>query len=125
MVKPYCELVVKEVLPCVRALLAAELTKEGLTQAKAAVKLGVTQGAISQYRRAHRGWKAQKIERDPAITAEIKKFARKLIDSETDAITVHNILCSVCRIARSRGLLCEGHKESLAGLDNCKLCMKA
>ena len=125
MAKPYCELVVKEILPCVRALLAAELTKGGLTQTKVAAKLGVSQGAISQYKRALRGWKAQKIEKDPAIIAEIKKFAKKLVENETDTITVHTILCDVCRLSRARGLLCENHKQSLAGLDNCKLCMSS
>ncbi|MBU5557926.1 MAG: helix-turn-helix domain-containing protein [Candidatus Aenigmatarchaeota archaeon] len=124
MVKPYCELVVKEILPGVRALLAGELIKSGLTQAKAAAKLGVTQAAISQYTRELRGWKVQKISKDAAITAEIQKFSKKLVESDTDSVTMHGLLCNVCRIARSRGLLCEGHRQVLAGLDGCKLCIE-
>ena len=122
MVKPYCELVVRDILPGVRALLAAELLKSGLTQAKAAAKLGVSQAAISQYTRELRGWRVQKIAKDAAITSEVQKFARKLIDGEPDAATVHGLLCGVCRAVRSRGLICEDHRQALGGLDNCKLC---
>ncbi len=124
MVKPYCEIVVREILPGVRALLANELLKNGLTQAKTAAKLGVTQSAVSQYRRELRGWKVQRISKDAAITDEIQKFSKKIMDSDPDAITIHGLLCDVCRLARMRGLLCEDHRQSLAGLDNCQLCMK-
>lgn len=124
MVKPYCELVVREVLPGVRALLAAELLKAGLTQTKAAAKLGVSQAAISQYRRELRGWRVQKITKDAAMMAEIQKFARKLTNTEADSVTIHVLLCDVCRLARARGLLCDGHRQVLAGLDSCRLCMQ-
>jgi hypothetical protein len=125
MVKPYCEIVVREILPGVRALLAAELVKSGLTQAKTAAKLGVSQAAVSQYSRELRGWRVQKIAKDPAVTAEIQRFSRKLMESDSDAVTIHGLLCNVCRVVRSRGLICEGHRELLSGLDNCKLCEKS
>jgi predicted transcriptional regulator len=123
MVKPYCEIVVREILPGVRALLAAELIKSGLTQSKAAAKLGVTQAAVSQYCRELRGWRVQRISKDAAIMAEIQKFSRKILDGEPDAVAIHGMLCNVCHIVRAHGLLCEDHKQSLSGLENCKLCM--
>ena len=45
-----CEIIVWDVLPCIRAALAAELVEKGLSQNEISKMLGITQAAVSQYR---------------------------------------------------------------------------
>ena len=66
--KLYCEIVAKEILPSLRALVAKSLIeKYKLTQQDAAKRLGLTQGAISQYTRNIRGVKTKQMEKDEAV----------------------------------------------------------
>lgn len=60
--RPPCEIVVKQVLPAFRALVAKDLIgKYRFSQVAAAKELGTTQAAISQYLCSKRGEK--KVER--------------------------------------------------------------
>lgn len=53
-----CEIVASDVLPALRALISKQLIEGyGLTQKEAARKLGLTQPAISQYKKDVRGKK--------------------------------------------------------------------
>src|SRR3989442_8511655 len=55
-----CEIASKSVIPALRAMVARELIEEyGLKQEQVAVRLGVTQAAVSKYRHQVRGEAAQ------------------------------------------------------------------
>lgn len=59
MARPISDLIIKEVIPAMRAYIAKKLVEAyGLSQKQAAQKLGTTQPAISQYKRGVRGYKA-------------------------------------------------------------------
>lgn len=59
MVRPVSDIIVKELVPAMRAYIAKKLVEAyGLSQKQAAQKLGTTQPAISQYKRGIRGSKA-------------------------------------------------------------------
>jgi predicted transcriptional regulator len=47
--KPPCELIVWYVIPTIRAELAKEMIKLGLSQKEVSERLGITQSAVSQY----------------------------------------------------------------------------
>jgi len=66
--KPFCEAVVSKILPAVRAVVATKLiTDYGFSQTQAARSMGVSQPAISQYKRNLRGAGTEIFERFPQI----------------------------------------------------------
>jgi len=59
MTRPISDVIIKEVIPSMRAYLAKKLVEAyGLSQKQAAQKLGTTQPAVSQYKRGLRGHKS-------------------------------------------------------------------
>ncbi len=59
MSRPVSDIIIKEVIPAMRAFIAKKLVEAyGLSQKQAAQKLGTTQPAISQYKRGLRGHKS-------------------------------------------------------------------
>ena len=75
-----CEIMIVDVLPAVRSILAEELKKKGMTQAQIADRLGITQPAVSQYMRRARGKKVALLRKDKKvmkiINEEIKHMAK-------------------------------------------------
>ena len=53
--KPPCEVIVWYVIPTIRAELAKELVKMGMSQKDISERLGITQSAVSQYIKDKRG----------------------------------------------------------------------
>jgi predicted transcriptional regulator len=75
----YCEVVVGEVLPALRALITNELMKNyDLTQQEVANKLRLTQPAISQYRKYLRGEKVKELQKNKKLMAIVKKFSNDI-----------------------------------------------
>ena len=104
--KLFAEIVAVSLLPGVRAMLALELTgKHSLTQAKAAEKLGLTQAAISQYRREIRGYNVSILKKDEHIMTEIRKLAESLKSSEVPHEQLLDNIYRICMLAKEKGLL--------------------
>lgn len=123
--KPLCEIIVLDVMPTVRALIAKELVeKRGLTQAAAAKKLGMTQPAISQYRRNLRGGKAGMLEKDGEVMGKISSIAERIAKGELSHVDATGEFCGICRTIRQHLLLCEAHRKSVPGLEGCRICEK-
>ncbi|MFQ6020760.1 MAG: transcriptional regulator [Candidatus Aenigmatarchaeota archaeon] len=124
--KPYCESVVQVLLPAIRALITKELIeKYNLTQQDAAKRLGITQAAISQYRRDLRGSRTRILEKDKEITEEIGKFASRIVSGDLEsALNSMEGICSICKIIRRKEILCKIHRESFIGLEECRICIE-
>jgi len=123
--KPLCEIIVLDVMPSVRALIAKELVeRHGLTQAAAAKKLGMTQPAISQYRRNLRGGKAGIMEKYGEVMGKINSIAERIARGELSHMDATSEFCEICGLMRRRLMLCETHRKSAAGLENCRICEK-
>lgn len=123
--KPYCETVAQMLLPTLRALIAKDLMeKYKLTQEEAASKLGLTQSAISQYRRELRGSKIKTIEKDEVITDEIESFASRIASGEFNALTALDAFCNICRTVRKRKLMCDLHIKKFPELEKCTICFE-
>ncbi len=120
--RPFCEIMVQDIFPTVRALIAHELMETfNYNQAETAQKMGITQPAISQYSRELRGKKAKLLEANAVVGNSIKTAAKQLAKAKNPYES--GILCGVCRDIRKSGILCTLHREAIPVLKNCNLCM--
>ena len=116
-----CELVVWYILPNIRRELARSLVKDlKLTQREAAKKLGLTESAVSQYLKSKRG---REMKFDENINAEIETSIRDICKAGDDSLVVEKI-CSICKLIRNNGALCELHKTHGDLPDSCRVCME-
>jgi uncharacterized protein len=97
MVKLPCEDAIWYVLPQIRADLAKELVKGGISQKEAAERLGITASAVSQYLHKKRG-----INKDLSedYNKMISEAARQLRSGGSDEV-LSRLLCQCC--AKRRG----------------------
>ncbi len=123
--KPVCEVMVSEILPGVRALVAGKLVeKHSFSQMKAAERLGTTQPAISQYRTGIRGSGIKRLKQNAEFMGMVESIADRTASGELshDMITVE--FCRVCRFMRKEGLACEFHRKLYPSLKDCRICME-
>ncbi len=97
-----CEIIVWEVLPCIRAALAEELIKRGLSQKEISKMLGITQAAVSQYTSKKRG---SKLNFQEDAIEEIKKLADDLVHGSVEDLVVR--ICRICMKVRAEGAVCK------------------
>ena len=93
--KSPCEMVIWDVLPCIRAAIAEELVKRGLPQKEISRLLGITPPAVSQYVSKKRGYN---IVFGEEIKASISQLADDLVDKKI-CNPVERI-CEICRTLR-------------------------
>jgi uncharacterized protein len=118
-----CEIASKSVVPALRAMVARELMEEyGLKQEQVAVRLGVTQAAVSKYRHQVRG-EAVQLESAPEVRGISKEIA-SMLSKSPDPIAVSQKLCQACTDIRALGLMCETcHKVDPAwDVEHCTIC---
>ena len=104
--KPFCEVIVREVLPATRSMIAIKLTEKGLSGKEIATKIGVTPAAVTQYLRGARG---KNIMQDPFVREEINKFVESLMKEELNEKERMKGFCRVCKAVRERGLIYSSH----------------
>lgn len=120
--KPPCELIVWYVIPTIRAELAKEMIKLGLSQKEVSEKLGITQSAVSQYMKDKRG---KGIPVNKQVRKAIKALAKDIVDGNTGKDVIPGI-CAVCAIVKKSGSLCALHRQEDEGdLENCDVCMQS
>ncbi len=101
---PFCELMVKEVLPVLRAALARKLSEYGMSQKKIAEKMGTTQPAVSQYKKGSRGGKLSILQENTEVLERVEEIAKKL---STGAMSPEDLASEFCEICHEL----EGKKE--------------
>ena len=122
--KPFCEIMVGDVFPAIRAIIAKELTETlNYTQSDAARLMGMTQPAISQYKKEFRGTKVAILQENETINLALRNAARKLtiLKSPFDS----HIMCDLCMEIRNEGLLCKLHRNAVPALSSCDTCIKS
>jgi len=108
--KPFCEVVVADVLPVVRAMITKELMDtHGLNQVETARRLGVTQPAVSQYRSKLRGRGAKMLLSNKKIATLIKNLAKDIAKGNMKPQRMHEELCNICRSIRKEKIICKLH----------------
>ncbi len=122
--KPFCEAVVSGILPAVRAMVATKLvTDYGFSQTQAAKKMGVSQPAISQYKRSLRGAGTGVIDKYPQIAELAGNIAARMASGRDDNASSTLMFCEICRKVRLSGLGCEVHRSMDGSLSACNICM--
>jgi predicted transcriptional regulator len=104
--KQPCEHIVRNVLPAIRASIAKRLVVDyGLTQVDAALKLGITQAAVSFYLNSKRGKKVlSDLSQNEKVHAAVTDVTAQLLAKEYDASVVINRFCELCVALRSETL---------------------
>jgi predicted transcriptional regulator len=99
--KSPCEEIVWDVLPSIRAAIAEELVKRGISQKEVSRMLGLTPPAVSQYVSKKRGYN---IEFREDIRAAISHLAEDLIAKKVDDLTAR--ICEICKSLQSDSAAC-------------------
>lgn len=114
--KLLCEMMVEEILPSVRALVAKDLMQTyGMNQEQVSKKLGVTQPAISQYVRELRGQKIGTIKSNGKMMLLVKDISKRIADGKLDIVEA-GAFCIICRRMREDG----GEFNKISKLLKCK-----
>ncbi len=88
--KTFCEVVVSDFLPAVRALVTKELLKTyGLSQVEIAKKLHVTQPAVSYYQRELRGTKIKLLQNNEKIMQLVKNLSNEIVSNNLKIVNMH------------------------------------
>ena len=116
-------IVVKDILPSIRVLIARELVeKHGLKKSKVAVLMGLTPAAITQYMNSSRGDNTKIIEGSKKIRELISDITQDMVHGESPPDMLLLKMCMICQIVRSEGLMCELHMQATPGLRTVQPC---
>jgi len=120
-----CEVAVKTVLPNIRALIVKELSENyHMRQADVAKLLGISQPAVSMYIRKNRGI-AIDLEKEKDVHERIIWLSERIFDGSITQEEYISKVCEICKLVRSKGLLCPLHKKykRSLNLDACSHCL--
>jgi len=96
-----CQKIVWDVLPAIRAAIAVELVRCGISQVEAARMLEIAPSAVSQYLSGKRGYR---IEFEDQVKESIAHLAKDLIEKKQINLTER--ICGICRQLREEGGAC-------------------
>ena len=103
-----CQKVVWDVLPALRAAVAVELVKNGVSQVESARMLEIAPSAVSQYLSGKRGYR---IEFGDDIRQSIAQLAQDLKEDKVENLVQR--ICSICQEMR------EGEDSDSSSSDGC------
>jgi len=98
-----CQKIVWDVLPAIRAAIAVELVRCGVSQVEAARMLEIAPSAVSQYLSGKRGYR---IEFEDDVKKSIVQLAQDLMDKKK--INLIERICGICRQLRDDEAVCAG-----------------
>ena len=113
------EIEVWYLLPALRKEITRILSSEyELNQKEISQILGITESAVSQYKKSKRGNELHFSEKD---LKEIRKGVSKIINDHADC---NGILYKLCVLLRVNSSLCDFHRKCDSSIDkNCDLCL--
>lgn len=121
--KPFCEIIVSSILPALRALITKELMQTyNFNQTEISKKLGITQPAISQYRRELRGQRVKLLQSNKEIMNLVQSLSYDIATSSTTAAQMHEKFCTICKKVRKEKIICQLHESVYPALAPCKTC---
>jgi predicted transcriptional regulator len=102
-----CQRIVWDVLPAIRAAIAVELVRCGVSQVEAARMLEIAPSAVSQYLSGKRGYR---IEFENEVKRSIEHLAEDLIEEKN--VNLVQRICDICRQLREGDEQCGGSIRS-------------
>jgi len=114
--------IVGDVLPALRALITKELIQNfGLTQTEAAKKLGLTQPAISQYRKYLRGSKIKQLQKNKNVMTIVRKLSKEIASEKISSKEVSPRILEIAHVIVAKKIIYEKtNKEKIP----CEICFK-
>lgn len=103
MMETPCQKIVWDVLPAIRAAIAVELVREGVSQVEASRMLELAPSAVSQYLSGKRGYR---IEFGDDVKELIAVLARDLLHKKD--VDLVGRTCDICRQLRNGDNACPG-----------------
>lgn len=104
--KTPCEQIVWDVIPAIRAAVAAGMVRKGATQLEVSRQLGMAPSAVSQYLSKKRGCR---IVFDGEIRDAIDALAGDLIAGDVDDLSGR--ICEICMQLRSTDTPCSSCRD--------------
>lgn len=96
-----CETIVWESLPAIRAAIAVEMVRCGLSQKMVAATLNMAPSAVSQYLSGKRGYK---IDFSDEVSQAIAALAKDLISGDIN--DPRDNICRICMLIRGGDSVC-------------------
>ena len=96
-----CQKIVWDVLPAIRAAIAVELVRCGVSQVEASKMLEIAPSAVSQYLSGKRGYR---IEFEEEVKRSIERLAQDLKEGQVENLVVR--ICDICKQLREEGDQC-------------------
>jgi uncharacterized protein len=96
-----CQIIVWDVLPAIKAAIAADLVQYGASRQEAAQLLDTAPSAISQYLSGKRGYR---IDFEGDVKASVDRLARDLLGGQVDDLALR--ICAICRQLREDATVC-------------------
>jgi len=111
--KPPCMVVVKYILPSIRAMIARSLVEEyNLKPIKVASKMDITPAAVTQYMKGIRGSKeVMELEKSEKGMEAIEGLLEELFKENVDEVKVLEKLCDACKAIREEEMFCKLDKK--------------
>jgi hypothetical protein len=91
-----CQKIVWDVLPAIRAAIAVELVRNGVSQVEAARMLEIAPSAVSQYISGKRGYR---VEFEEEVRKSVSILAQELIDKKQ--VNLVERICGICQQLRN------------------------
>lgn len=114
--KTFCEVVVSNFLPAMRALVSKELINNyGLNQSEVAKKMGMTQPAISYYLHELRGTKVKVLQKNEKVMDLVKKTSADIAAGKENIVNMHDI----CKKLRDENILSDRERLQCCSLCKC------
>ena len=96
-----CEIAVKSILPAARSLIAKKLVDVyGFSQTVAAKRMGISQPAISQYRKNIRGLGIGDLKENAEFMDAINDITKKVAEGSLPASGMNDEMCRLCRLVQ-------------------------
>lgn len=122
--RPPCELVVRDVIPAFRTLVARQLIKNyHFSQMEVAKKLGITQATISYYLHSKRGKSGtEQLKSKPQVFSIANEMAERIAKDKYSLIDATLEFCRLCRALKGGELMCDLHRHSVSLPEECNVC---
>jgi predicted transcriptional regulator len=91
-----CQKIVWDVLPAIRAAIAVELVRNGVSQVETARMLEIAPSAVSQYISGKRGYR---VEFEEDVKKSVSILAQDLIDKKQ--VNLIERICGICQQLRN------------------------